>query len=148
VQRSAVRDAVCVFLAIESVGTAGTVSATTPSGRKRCVVVYATRHRQHLWTVDLPAQATIADALAAARRIVGEKPMSDVTSGVKGAQVHDAGPQDVPWETAPVGIFGELRDRRDVPADGDRVEIYRPLRSDPRERRRERVKRDRRTKPV
>jgi putative ubiquitin-RnfH superfamily antitoxin RatB of RatAB toxin-antitoxin module len=33
-----------------------------------------------------------------------------------------------------------------VPGDGDRIEIYRPLRSDPRQRRRERVRRDRRAK--
>jgi hypothetical protein len=52
----------------------------------------------------------------------------------------------VPWDTAPVGIFGEPRERQDVPADGDRIEIYRPLLSDPRQRRREKVRRDRRAK--
>jgi putative ubiquitin-RnfH superfamily antitoxin RatB of RatAB toxin-antitoxin module len=52
----------------------------------------------------------------------------------------------VPWDAAPVGIFGEPRERQDVPADGDRIEIYRPLRSDPRQRRREKVRRDRRAK--
>ena len=115
------------------------MSPTTTSGRKRCVVAYATRQRQHLWTLDLPAQATITDALAAARLIAEGSPTSD-------GKIADA--PDVPWDTAPVGIFGELRDRQDVPVDGDRVEIYRPLRSDPRERRRERVKRDRRSKPA
>ncbi len=119
-------------------GGVGGVSATTTSGRKRCVVAYATRQRQHLWIVDLPAQATIADALAAARLIAEGSPSPDEES---------ADTPDVPWDTAPVGIFGELRDRQDVPVDGDRIEIYRPLRSDPRERRRERVKRDRRSKP-
>jgi putative ubiquitin-RnfH superfamily antitoxin RatB of RatAB toxin-antitoxin module len=103
------------------------------------VVAYATRERQHLWTVDLPAQATIADALAAARLIAEGSPASEGKS---------ADTPDVLWDTAPVGIFGELRDRQDVPADGDRIEIYRPLRGDPRERRRERVKRDRRSKPM
>jgi len=103
------------------------------------VVAYAARQWQHLWTVDLPAEATIADALTAARLIAERSPTSDGKSADR---------PDVPWDTAPVGIFGELRDRQDVPADGDRVEIYRPLRSDPRERRRERVKRDRRSKPM
>ena len=36
-------------------------------GTKRCVVVYATRDHQYLWTVDLPDIATIADALNIAR---------------------------------------------------------------------------------
>ncbi len=92
--------------------------------RKSCVVAYATRERQFLWTVDLPAQATIADALQAARALA---------TGV-----------DVPWEAAPVGIFGELRQRDDRPAEGDRIELYRPLAADPRERRRERVRTQRR----
>jgi len=111
----------------------------TTSTRKRCVVAYATRQRQHLWTVELPAQATIADALAAARRIADESQAPD-------GKVADL--RNIPWDAAPVGIFGELRDRQDLPADGDRIEIYRPLRSDPRERRRERVRRDRRSKPA
>ena len=36
-------------------------------GTKRCVVAYATREHQYLWTVDLPERATIADALEVAR---------------------------------------------------------------------------------
>jgi uncharacterized protein len=107
--------------------------------RKRCVVAYATRHRQHLWTVDLPATATIADALEAARRIADESPAPEGKS---------ADLQNILWDSAPIGIFGELRNRQDLPADGDRIEIYRPLRSDPRERRRERVRRERRSKPA
>jgi len=103
--------------------------------RKRCTVAYATRERQWLWPVDLPADATVADAIEAARGAV---------TGLPGT----AAPEDVPWTTAPVGIFGELRHRLDVPSDGDRIEIYRPLRSDPRERRRERVQRDRRSSPA
>jgi hypothetical protein len=83
---------------------------------KQCVVAYADCARQYLWPVALPAAATIADAIDAARR-----------------QAPDV---DVPWDTAPVGIFGELRTRTDVPTDGDRIELYRPLRDDPRARRR------------
>jgi putative ubiquitin-RnfH superfamily antitoxin RatB of RatAB toxin-antitoxin module len=93
------------------------------SGRKRCVVAYATRERQYLWAVDVAVDATIADVIEAARQLADEP--------------------DVPWETAPVGIFGELRERSDRPAEGDRVELYRPLASDPRDRRRDAVKRQR-----
>jgi uncharacterized protein len=95
------------------------------SSRKRCVVAYATPERQHLWAVDVPADATIADTIEAARQLVEEP--------------------DVPWETAPVGIFGEIRERSDRPADGDRVELYRPLTADPRDRRRERVQKQRKS---
>jgi uncharacterized protein len=97
----------------------------TQGGRKRCTVAYATRERQYLWAVDVPAEATIADIIEAARQLADEP--------------------DVPWETAPVGIFGEVRERSTRPAEGDRVELYRPLRSDPRDRRRERVQKQRNT---
>src|ERR1700761_2852028 len=97
----------------------------TEAGRKRCLVAYATRERQYLWAVDIDMDATIADAIEAARQLADEP--------------------DVPWDTAPVGIFGEVRDRADRPAPGDRIEIYRPLASDPRDRRREQVKRQRKT---
>ena len=95
----------------------------TEGGRKRCVVAYATRERQYLWAVDVAVDATIADAIEAARQLADEP--------------------DVPWETAPVGIFGELRERSDCPVEGDRVELYRPLPNDPRDRRRERVQQQR-----
>ena len=84
--------------------------------KKTCVVAYADAARQYLWPVVLSAEATIADAVAAARQ-----------------QAQDV---DVPWESAPVGIFGEARSRADIPANGDRIELYRPLRDDPKERRR------------
>jgi putative ubiquitin-RnfH superfamily antitoxin RatB of RatAB toxin-antitoxin module len=90
---------------------------------KRCVVAYATAERQYLWSVDLPDNASIADAISAAR--------------AQAAQL------DVPWDDAPVGIFGELRSRGDTPRDGDRIELYRAMPYDPREERRERVRRAR-----
>lgn len=92
-------------------------------GRKRCVVAYATRERQYLWAVDVPLDATIDETIEAARQLADEP--------------------DVPWDTAPVGIFGELRERSDRPVEGDRIEIYRPLPSDPRDKRRERVQKQR-----
>jgi hypothetical protein len=96
---------------------------------KTCVVAYATPERQHLWAVQLPREATIADAIEAAR---------------VAAEGSDAGPGPIPWNSAPVGIFGELRTRDHVPEDGDRIELYRPLKDDPRERRRQRVNAGRR----
>jgi uncharacterized protein len=99
-------------------------------GHKRCTVAYATRERQYLWEVELPASARIADALAAAR------------AGASAAEPELAAA--VPWGAAAVGIFGELRTRADSYADGDRIELYRPLRQEPRARRRERAQRERR----
>lgn len=96
--------------------------------RKRCVIAYATRSQQHFWHVELPAAASIADALAAARAAAGGSALAAA----------------IPWDTAAVGIFGELRRRSELCADGDRIELYRPLKADARERRRERVARERR----
>jgi putative ubiquitin-RnfH superfamily antitoxin RatB of RatAB toxin-antitoxin module len=94
-----------------------------------CVVAYATPERQYLWRVALPERATVADALVAARRA---------------AERECAGLDAALWETAPVGVFGEPRMRQSPVQDGDRIELYRPLRADPRARRRERVQRERR----
>jgi uncharacterized protein len=83
---------------------------------KHCVVAYGDSVRQYLWPVTLPAEATIGEAIEAARR---------QAPGV-----------EIPWDSAPVGVFGESRSRADIPADGDRIELYRPLRDDPKARRR------------
>src|SRR5579872_5535176 len=93
----------------------------------RCVVVYATRDQQYQWSVELPPDATVAAAIQAAREL---NSASNEASAAK----------DVPWDEAPVGVFGELRPRSDKLTDGDRIEIYRPLISDPRDRRRESVR--------
>ena len=89
--------------------------------KKHCIVAYADAARQYLWPLELPAEATIADAIESAR-----------------LQAPNA---DIPWDSAPVGIFGESRNRTDLPADGDRIELYRPLRDDPRARRRAKARR-------
>ena len=107
------------------------------SGTKRCVVAYATHEHQYLWTVDLPTEASVADALQAARGLAAE---TRTTRGTRDEL------SQIPWDTAPVGIFGTLCTRQAIPGDGDRIEIYRPLRSDPRDRRRERVRRERQAK--
>jgi uncharacterized protein len=85
---------------------------------KTCFVAYATPARQSTWRVTLADAATVADALVLARE--------------------QAGSIEVPWD-ADVGIFGVLCSRDAVPRDGDRIEIYRPLRSDPKASRRARV---------
>jgi uncharacterized protein len=100
-------------------------SEAAPS--KHCVVAWATPAQARLWELELPAAATIADALTAARAACGAAPWC-------------AG---IPWNSAPVGIFGEPRSRAHQFADGDRIELYRPLKRDPRERRRERVQEQR-----
>jgi putative ubiquitin-RnfH superfamily antitoxin RatB of RatAB toxin-antitoxin module len=100
--------------------------------RKRCTVAYATPAQQYLWKVELPLAATIAQALAAAR----ERARVEVEAATWAA---------IPWDSAAVGVFGELRSRTDSFADGDRIELYRPLAGDPRARRREQVRRERRT---
>jgi len=94
---------------------------------KRCWVAYATRDRQYLWEVELPVGANVGDALLAARRTAdlgGDSP-------------------SIPWEEAPVGIFGEPCARAAVPREGDRIELYRALRKDPKQARRERARRER-----
>jgi len=88
-------------------------------------VAYATRDRQFHWEVRLSAQATVSEALAAARALAAN--------------------EEIPWDDAPVGIFGERCARTTIPADGDRIELYRPLPDDPRERRRRRVRQSRRS---
>ncbi len=97
-----------------------------PSGRvKHCLVVYATRGRQYLWPVELDAAASVQDALEAARALAGAEPLA------------------IAWQEAEVGIFGEPVSRSRIPADGDRVEVYRQLASDPKQARRARARRER-----
>jgi len=95
------------------------------SASKYCTVAFALPARQYLWRVQLPATATVAQLLEQAR----------LQASVQG----EDGP--VPWDSDSLGIFGEPCRREDVPRDGDRLEIYRPLRHDPRASRRTRVRR-------
>ncbi len=90
------------------------------NGVKRCTVAYALPDAQWLWPLELPCDATVAEALAAARRLADGAP-------------------EIAWESAAVGIFGVVCAREFVFADGDRIEIYRPLAVDPRAARRERA---------
>lgn len=78
--------------------------------------------------LQLPAGASVADALAAALTMLIER-------GIR------LGPEEQAWwSVAPVGIFGEICARDRVLESGDRVELYRPLRVDPKSARRARAR--------
>ena len=81
----------------------------------RVSVVYTEPARQFVRELNLPPDSTVADALRCA----------DLTPA-RG---------DVRF-----GIFGRLVDAATPLRDGDRVEIYRPLKVDPKEARRNRAK--------
>ena len=78
-------------------------------------VVLALPDRATEIAVRLPAGATLGDA-------------------IEGSGLAERHP-DVDVARARVGIFGKLSDRKAVLADGDRVEVYRALIADPKERR-------------
>jgi putative ubiquitin-RnfH superfamily antitoxin RatB of RatAB toxin-antitoxin module len=85
------------------------------------VICVAPRHTQQ-WTLDLPAGAVVADALQAC--LQGDA-WRDLQSDVQtGRTVCGIWGRALPWDTA-------LQDQ-------DRVEIYRPLKVDPKVARRER----------
>lgn len=85
----------------------------------RAEVCYAGPEGQFLLRVELPAGATLADAIEA----------SGIRARVPGLQVDDRH----------VGVFSKPRPLATPLRDGDRVEVYRPLKVDPREARRERA---------
>jgi putative ubiquitin-RnfH superfamily antitoxin RatB of RatAB toxin-antitoxin module len=91
---------------------------------KRCSVACDTPAGILVCELDLPDDATIAVALSGARRVLGE---------------HAAD-----WEHAATGIYGRVYSRTHIPAHGDRIELYRPLKLDPRAKRRARVAQARR----
>ncbi|OGI63283.1 MAG: RnfH family protein [Candidatus Muproteobacteria bacterium RBG_16_60_9] len=84
-------------------------------------VVYATPAEQVVKTVALSAGATVAQAIAAAG-LLAQFPQIDLSRQA-------------------FGIFGARVRANDAVADGDRVEIYRPLQADPKETRRRRARR-------
>ncbi|HUH93001.1 MAG TPA: RnfH family protein [Casimicrobiaceae bacterium] len=85
----------------------------------RVTVVVAWPEHATEVALALSPGATVADALAESR-LASRHPEIDVAR-------------------SPVGIFGRRVARDRVLADGDRVEIYRPLVADPKEARRGRV---------
>jgi putative ubiquitin-RnfH superfamily antitoxin RatB of RatAB toxin-antitoxin module len=94
----------------------------------RCAFAAAWDAWQGVLELDLPEDATVADALEAARTAL--RAQGDASRSVAEA---------VEWRTGGTGIFGEIcaRDRR--LQDGDRVELYRSLIVDPKAARRARA---------
>lgn len=86
----------------------------------RVEVVAALPERQELVELDLVAGATVMDAVNA--------------SGLA-----DRFPE-IAIDPGRLGIFGKLRPPEHELRDGDRVEIYRPLKVDPKEVRRQRAR--------
>jgi len=86
----------------------------------RVEVAYAHVERQTVLAVDLPAGSSAGEAV--------------VRSGI--LERHP----EIEWPGTPIGVFGEkVSPGRRLEA-GDRVEIYRPLCLDPKERRRWRAR--------
>ena len=79
-------------------------------------VAYATPERQSVITINLPAGSTAEQAIQA----------SDIVQAFA----------EIDLATQKIGIFGSVCKLDRVLADGDRVEIYRPLRQSPMEARR------------
>jgi putative ubiquitin-RnfH superfamily antitoxin RatB of RatAB toxin-antitoxin module len=86
---------------------------------KRCTLACDTAQGVRICELELAATATVAEALAAARAWLVE--------------------QAADWEHAAVGVYGRVCSREYVPADGERIELYRPLQVDPRAGRRARA---------
>ena len=84
-------------------------------------VAYALPDKQIIRAVNVDAGTTIGAAI--------------VQSGI----MMDFPELDIELENAKVGIFGKVASMTTVLAEGDRVEIYRPLIADPKEVRRKRA---------
>jgi uncharacterized protein len=99
------------------------------SAPKHCLLALDAPQGPILVTLELPADATIGTALLQARRQMQER-------GIDAA---------IDWDGAATGIWGVRCERNTTPRDGDRIELYRPLAADPRDRRRQRVRAARRS---
>jgi len=90
-----------------------------PGSLLRVEVAHATPHRQVLLAITVPAGCTVAQAIE--------------RSGIR---THFP---DLAVDPDAVGIFGRKVPPDQVLREGDRVEIYRPLQTDPKESRRQRA---------
>lgn len=86
---------------------------------KHCSVACDTPQGVRTCELELSDEATIAAALAAARPLLRDS--------------------IVDWDCAAVGIYGTVHTREYVPQEGDRIELYRSLKADPRASRRARA---------
>ena len=85
----------------------------------RVEIAYSSETQQQLHTLELPLGSRVRDAIQ--------------QSGLLACC------PELTWETLLVGIFSRRCDLDTVVQPGDRVEIYRPLQTDPKERRRQRA---------
>jgi len=90
----------------------------------RVEVVYAQPLEQDWQAVELPPEATVAEAIARSDILLRHP--------------------EIDLQSARVGIWGRWCTLATGLRDGDRVEIYRPLQADPKEVRRQRASRRRR----
>ncbi|WP_019555951.1 RnfH family protein [Thiomicrorhabdus arctica] len=84
-------------------------------------VAYALPEEQFLFTEEIAQGSTVAQALADSK-LLKEFPNLNIDK---------------------VGIFAKLVDSNTILRPGDRIEVYRPLKVDPRDRRREKVEKER-----
>jgi putative ubiquitin-RnfH superfamily antitoxin RatB of RatAB toxin-antitoxin module len=75
-----------------------------------------------------------ADAL-----VLGIKEGTTIEEFVASASVRENVPASIPADAAGYGVWGKLRPLTYALRDGDRVELYRSLRVDPKEQRRKRA---------
>jgi putative ubiquitin-RnfH superfamily antitoxin RatB of RatAB toxin-antitoxin module len=92
----------------------------------RVEVVYAMPGAEDAVTLDIPRGATLLEAVQ--------------RSGVLGRH------PEIDPGALKIGVFGKRRPADTVVADGDRIEIYRPLSADPKEARRARARKSRAAK--
>ncbi len=90
------------------------------ASRLTAEIVYINPPRQSVLTMHLSEGTTIREAI--------------IQSGI--LERHE----EIDFDVNKVGIYGELRDLDTIVAAGDRIEIYRPLKADPKEARRQRAK--------
>lgn len=82
-------------------------------------IVYATEERQELITIQVDQGTTVADA-------------------IESSSIASLFPDEA-LAVCPVGIWGRLVERTRQLREGDRIELYRKLKMDPRDARRERA---------
>lgn len=88
----------------------------------RIEVAYALPEKQYLLTEEVQEGCTVGQALEASE-LLQELPDLNIDK---------------------VGIFGRPVDKETILREGDRIEVYRPLKADPRDRRRKKVEDERR----
>lgn len=96
------------------------------SPRFDCEVLYALPGRQWRWRFTVEAGTPIRDLLMR------------VAAHVEALPPHER-PPPLEWSAIETGVFGEVRGREHTLQPGDRLELYRPLAADPKQRRRARA---------